>query len=85
MATIEGAAITWQLTKSDRKRTYKKKTMFKTKKEVVRIILSAYEKSAYQVNSFIVQVVFQRLLELSDHGLHKLAPEVVVPGIQEAN
>lgn len=39
----------------------------------------------YQVNGFNVQVVFQRLLELSDHGLHKLAPEVVVPGIEEAD
>lgn len=25
MATIEGAAMTWQLTKSERKRTYNKK------------------------------------------------------------
>lgn len=47
--------------------------------------MSASKKSVYQVNSLIVQVVFQRLLELPDHGLHKLAPEVVVPGIQEAN
>lgn len=45
----------------------------------------ACQKSAYQVNSFIVQVVFQSLFELSDHGFHKLAPKVVVPGIQEAD
>lgn len=46
---------------------------------------SADHASVYQVNGFIVQVVFQRLLELSDHGLHKLAPKVVVPGIQQAD
>lgn len=40
---------------------------------------------SYQVNCFIVQVVFQRLLQLSDHRLHKLSPEVVVPGVQEAD
>ena len=43
------------------------------------------EISSYQVNSFSVQVVFQCLLELPDHGFHKLAPKIVVPGIQEAN
>lgn len=31
MATIEGAAITWQLTKSDRKRTYNKQKMYEMK------------------------------------------------------
>lgn len=85
MATIEGAAITWQLTKSDRKRTYNKKDTVLKEKQYASIIVGVYKKSSYQVNSFIVQVVFQCLLELSDHGLHKLAPEVVVPGIQEAN
>lgn len=55
------------------------------KKSDVSITLGANKKCAYQVNSFMVQVVFQCLLELSDHGLHKLAPKVVVPGVQEAN
>lgn len=45
----------------------------------------ANKTSAYQIHSFIVQVVFQRLLQLSDHSLDKLAPKVVVSGIEEAN
>lgn len=46
------------------------------------IILGACKWPAYQVNSFIVQVVFQCLLELPDHGLHKLAAKIVISGIQ---
>lgn len=42
-------------------------------------------KSAYQVNGFVIQVVFQSLLELSDHGLHKLPSKVVVPGVQQTH
>lgn len=81
MATIEGAAITWQLTKSDRKRTYDKQKSMKWK-TVSRVILGACKWPAYQVNSFIIQVVFQCLLELPDHGLHKLATKIVVSGIK---
>lgn len=51
-------------------------------KTASRIILGAGKWPAYQVNSFIVQVVFQRLLELPDHGLHKLAAKIVVSGIE---
>lgn len=45
----------------------------------------ANKTSAYQINGFIIQVVFQRLLQLSDHSLDKLAPEVVVSGVEEAD
>ena len=54
-------------------------------KKCTRTICFASKNSAYQVNSLIVQVVLQCLLELPDHGLHKLAPEVVVPRIQKAD
>lgn len=64
MATIEGAAITWQLTKSDRKRTYNRQTEMKSCcagnwQETVKLAEDALcQKSAYQVNSFVIQVVF---------------------------
>lgn len=63
----------------------KKKDAALEEKRSAGITERAGQTSAYQVNGFIVQVVLQCLLELSDHGLHKLAPKVVVPGIQEAN
>lgn len=66
--------------------TYLEKIEKEYKKFLKKISWNVYLKSnSYQVNSFIIQVVFQRLLELPDHRLHKLASEVVVAGVQEAN
>ena len=38
-----------------------------------------------QVKCFIVEIVFQRFLKLSDHGFHKLAAKVVVPCVEETH
>lgn len=59
MATIDGAAMTWQFTKSLRKRTYGAEMQVRSKSNNKRNrfqLQPAYLYTPYQVNSFRVKV-----------------------------
>lgn len=86
IATMDGAAMTWQFTRSQRKRTCSAhyELNIKTYNKVDAFVLQMIN-STNQANGLRVKVWFYCLLKLSDHGLHKLSSKVVVASIEKSH